>query len=424
MNPFRALASPAARPRRRLRSLAGCLAGVATMLAASLVAAAPGDSPAASEVPAPVVSRSAAADPRPPHPRTEQVEHVAPAPLLDAEGNVQSAGWARRAWMTYDRSRVPAALQGRVKEWEHYTIMSPAFTLGVTIAQLGPISFGSFEAIEYPDPATGEGGGIQPGGFFLVMGVKDKSIFPDHPHGDTTLESDSGRVTLGYADGKRKISFEFAAKENLPAIEGEIELVEAGESVAIARPFAEPNHFFYENKIFGMPASGSARVGAKEYVLPEGARAIFDWGRGVWPHEVTWFWGQASGVKNVPAGAGRDGAPRAVSMNLGHGYGDDSKGTCNAILVDGRIHKTDTVFLEYDPADRMKPWKIGSNDGRIELDFRPVFNQHAKQSIPIVGATELHKIHGRFSGRLVLDDGSAVEVKEMLGFMEHAEHLW
>ena len=63
------------------------------------------------------------------------MEFTSPAPLLDAEGKLSAWGWARRANMQYNRAAVPATRQARVKEWEHYTIMSPEFTVGVTIAR-------------------------------------------------------------------------------------------------------------------------------------------------------------------------------------------------------------------------------------------------------------------------------------------------
>lgn len=341
--------------------------------------------------------------------KTNQIEFTAPAPLLDESGNVKLWGWARRAQVTYNRDAIPAELRGRIKEWEHYTIMSPDFTLGLTMAQLGPMTFGSFEVIEYP-------AGVQPGGFFIKSGSKDVSAFPAHPYGNTTLTVQQNFVTFEFEGTTRKLSFNFTATAKTPAISGTIELRDdpKEDSIAITRPFAEPHHFFYENKIFGMAAKGSAKVGDKTYALPEGKSwAIFDWGRGVWPRECWWFWGQAAGMVG----------DKRVAFNLGHGYGDDAQGTCNAILIDGKLHKLDTVILDYDKEDRMKPWKLTSNDKRLALDFTPTYRQHVKQNIGLA-ATELNKIHGKFSGTLTLDDGSKIKVKDLFGFMEHADHVW
>ncbi|MBI1783565.1 DUF2804 domain-containing protein [Candidatus Sumerlaeota bacterium] len=342
-------------------------------------------------------------------PKTEQVEYTKPVSLLDSNGCLQSAGWARHAVMTYNREAIPPERRGRIKEWEHYTIMSPQFTIGLTMGQLGAINFGSFEVIEYP-------GGIKPGGLFVQTGTKDASIFPSNPYGKTVLGDGKNSMEFEFTGTERILSFSFAPTERTPAIRGKIALSDSqnNESVAIARPFAEEGHFFYENKIFGMPAKGSAEAGESVHQLPEGnSWAIYDWGRGIWPRECGWFWGQAAGL----AGGKR------VAFNLGHGYGDDSKGTCNAILFEGKLHKLDTVILNYDPQDQMQAWRLGSNDGRLTLDFHPIYHQQGKQNI-VIAATELHKVHGTFSGELILDDGTKIEVKDLLGFMEHAQHQW
>jgi hypothetical protein len=64
-----------------------------------------------------------------------------------------------------------------------------------------------------------------------------------------------------------------------------------------------------------------------------------------------------------------------------------------------------------------------SNDGRLALDFQPIYNQHSKQDVGFAKA-ELYKIHGRYSGTLVLDDGTKLEVRDLLGFAEHMEQRW
>jgi hypothetical protein len=353
-----------------------------------------------------IATNSAAAEPREP---SKQVEFSEQVPLLDAGGKLSGWGWARRANMQYDRSLIPAARQARVKEWEHYTVMSPQFTLGITLAQLGPLVLGSAELIDYREQTIATA-------TFMSAGKKDKSIFPADPYGTTRVERGKDFVSMEFEGDKRRIQCRFSKGPLSVPFEAELTLVDHrnGESVAIARPFEGEGQFFYENKIFGMPATGSATVNGQHYTLPAGdAWAIFDWGRGIWPAESKWFWGQAAGKVGE----------RQVAINLGWGYGDDSRGTCNAILVDGKLHKLDIVEATFDANDRMQPWRFTSNDGRLTLDFQPIYNQHSKQDVGFAKA-ELYKIHGRYSGTLVLDDGTKLEVKDLLGFAEHMEQRW
>ena len=84
-----------------------------------------------------------------PRSRTDQHEFTSSTPLLGSTGALEGWGWARRALLQYNRDAIPAARHARIKEWEHYTIMSPEFTVGVTIVQLGSIAAGSAELIDY-----------------------------------------------------------------------------------------------------------------------------------------------------------------------------------------------------------------------------------------------------------------------------------
>lgn len=341
--------------------------------------------------------------------RTDQREFTSAIPLLDADGSLAAWGWGRRAVFEYNREAIPAARHARIKEWEHFTIMSPEFTVGVTIVQLGPLVASSAEVIDYASQSIKSA-------MFLTPTPMEKSALPDDPYGATRFARGKDFVSLSYADKRREIAFQFAKSLLAAPMEGKIELQDdpAKESVAITRPFADEGHFFYENKIFGLPASGSVTLEGRTYTIPKGnAWAIFDWGRGIWPRDSQWFWGQAAGKVGE----------QWVAINLGDGYGDDAHGTCNAILVDGRLHKLNVVEAKFDPADRMQPWQFTSNDDRLNLSFRPIYNQHSKQDLGFAKA-ELFKIHGYYSGTLVLDDGTKLEVKDLLGFAEHMQQRW
>ena len=341
--------------------------------------------------------------------KAAQVEFTSPTPLLSSDGSLAAWGWSKHAMMTYNRDAIPAARLGRVKEWEHYTVMSPPFTVGVTIAQLGSLSFGSAEIIDYKENKQ------QSAMFFGPPLSKSKSIFTANSFGNSTIRSKENIVSFKFENNRRLLSFHIEKTATAPAFVGEIELVNnrSDDSIAIARPFAGPGQFFYENKIFGMPASGSIKVDDKEYALPKGnAFAIFDWGRGIWPRTSAWFWGQAAGTIEG----------HQVAINLGDVYGDDSRGTANAILLDGKLHKLHELACDYDPADQMKPWKFKSDDGRLSLTFTPIYHQEAKQEI-LLAATELHKIHGHYSGTLIVD-GKTITVKNLLGFAEHMSQRW
>ena len=54
-----------------------------------------------------------------------------------------------------------------------------------------------------------------------------------------------------------------------------------------------------------------------------------------------------------------------------------------------------------------------SSDSRFEMDFKPILDRAAKVSALVI-ETDQHQVFGHLSGRAVLDDGSALEAKDIL----------
>ena len=71
----------------------------------------------------------------------------------------------------------------------------------------------------------------------------------------------------------------------------------------------------------------------------------------------------------------------------------------------------------------MKPWTFSSSDGRFEMDFIPVLDRAAHTSALII-ETDQHQVFGRMSGTTVLDDGTKVEIKDVLCFAEKVHNRY
>ena len=63
----------------------------------------------------------------------EQHEITQAGPLLDDQGNLREAGYARRMLPVYDRNDVKGHAM-RIKEWDYYLVMNGQFALALTIA--------------------------------------------------------------------------------------------------------------------------------------------------------------------------------------------------------------------------------------------------------------------------------------------------
>ena len=57
------------------------------------------------------------------------------------------------------------------------------------------------------------------------------------------------------------------------------------------------------------------------------------------------------------------------------------------------------------------------------MDFVPVLDRASCTDIKLIKSDQ-HQVFGRFTGRAVLDDGRAIEVKDFPGFAEKVENKW
>lgn len=342
--------------------------------------------------------------------QTEITERI---PLLDGQGNLTRAGYAKRLLPVYDRSRVRGGLT-RLKEWDYYYVGGDKFGVALTIADnsymgLDSISFLSFE---------GEPWQIT------------KSPMRVFPMGRTGLPSTSAEgVTAssgkGYGlvfrveGGRRELTAHMDNFRDGQPIDIHVTLThEPEESMVICTPFDKPGHFYYNQKINCMRAAGTVRIGKERYLFePTDSFGVLDWGRGVWTYHNTWYWGSASGLA--------DGVD--FGFNIGYGFGDTSAASENMLFYRGRAHKLSQVQFHIPrkngKEDYLSPWSFTSDDGRFEMDFRPVLDRAARTSALVIKSDQ-HQVFGRFTGVAVLDDGTRVQVSDLMGFAEKVENRW
>ena len=195
---------------------------------------------------------------------------------------------------------------------------------------------------------------------------------------------------------------------------------EPQDSMVIATPFAEDKTaFYYNQKIVGMRAQGTVKIGGEEYVFdPQDSFGLLDWGRGVWTRDNTWYWGAGHGMV--------DG--HVVGFNIGYGFGDTSAASENMIFVDGIAHKFDKVTFNIPQTpdgkdDFLKPWTFTSSDGRFEMDFVPILDRAACTDLKVI-ISDQHQVFGKFTGKMILDDGSVIVLQDFLGFAEKVRNKW
>ncbi len=334
-------------------------------------------------------------------------------PLLDGEGNLTQAGFARRLLPVYDRKKVRGGLT-RLKEWDYYYIGNDRFGLALTIADnsymgLDSISFLSFEG--KPWEVTKSPMSALPMG---RTGLPSTSAA-----GITASSGKKHAILFQVGEGKRQLTAHMDGFKDGRPLDAQVTLTgEPEESMVICTPFEKKAHFYYNQKINCMRASGVVRIGEEEYrFTPEDSFAVLDWGRGVWTYHNTWYWGSASGLAE-----GAD-----FGFNIGYGFGDTSAATENMLFYRGRAHKLSQVNfgipMKDGREDYMKPWRFTSDDGRFEMGFVPVIDRASCTDVKLIKSDQ-HQVFGRFSGTVVLDGGDRLEVRDLFGFAEKVENKW
>ena len=342
-----------------------------------------------------------------------QYEITESIPLLDGQGNLTRAGYAKRLLPVYDRKKVRGGLT-RLKEWDYYYVGNERFGVALTIADnsymgLDSISFLSFE--DEPWEITKSPMSAFPMG--------RTGLPPTSASGITASSGKKHAILFQAADGKRQLTAHMDRFRGEEPIDVQLTLTnEPEESMVICTPFPKKGHFYYNQKITCMRAQGSVRIGDDlDLFRPDDSFAVLDWGRGVWTYHNTWYWGSASGLV--------DGAD--FGFNIGYGFGDTSAATENMLFYQGKAHKLSRVDFgiprKDGREDYLSPWRFTSDNGRFEMEFTPVLDRAACTDVKLIKSDQ-HQVFGRFRGTAVLDDGTALHVEDLMGFAEKVENKW
>ena len=329
-------------------------------------------------------------------------------PLLGADGKIAEPGWARRPVWEYDRSRITAPAF-RIKEWDYYLVMNEDYGAAFTLSDNGYIGLQSVSLLNFKE-------GWEHTETILTALPMGRMKMPASSEKGTVQYRDKRlRMEFRVEDGKRTISCDFKEFYMGKPFYCEIALDQPEmDSITMATPWAGRNAFYYNRKINCMPAEGYLSWDEKTYwFTPEKDYGTLDWGRGVWTYDNTWYWGSGNGtIGGKPFG-----------FNIGYGFGDTSAATENVIFYDGKAHKLDDVTFHIPEDDYMKPWKFTSSDGRFETEFQPLLDRAAKLSAAVV-ASDQHQVFGKMSGRVVLDDGRFIELKDFMCFAEKVHNRY
>lgn len=353
---------------------------------------------------------------------SKQKEYTESTPLLDADGTVLCAGYARHNVFEYNRDLVKPKLHR--KEWDFYQISDGNYMIQLSFAN---ITLGGYVSLAVVDLKAGKTLHNEMAPF---VGQSSKYALP--PKGDVPnkVAFKIGKADFEFVTTETKRTLRYETPTSMCRFEAD--MLPNHENITTVLPFeGHPDMYFMTTKQMCMPAEGIVKwtdKGSKDApgekhelkFTRETTFASLDWGRVCTPYKLVWYWGSGSTYLYD-----KDGGKHTFGFEITWGIGDERNATETMMFYDGKGHKFEAVDVETFPKpDRyMEPWKFISRDGRFNLTMTPFYDHHSDLNV-LVMRMHSHQVHGLFNGTVVLDDGTVLEIKDMYAFCEYVENRW
>jgi len=334
-------------------------------------------------------------------------------PLLDENGNLNEAGYAFSLVKQYDRKAIKG-LKSRIKEWDYYYIGDTKYGIALTIDDNSYMGLVSVSVMDYQNKSVITKSYMS----WLTFG---KTNFPSSSNnGDVSSISKNFSMEFLNNNGKRHLICKMKNVKNNMDFSCDIFLENSlDKSMVIATPFNKKGHFYYNQKINLLVASGYFNYGDIHYEFKkEETLGVLDWGRGVWTYSNTWYWSSLNAYT-------KDG--HRSGFNLGYGFGDTSKASENMFFFDDEAYKLEDVEFMIPKDEKGKrlfknDWKLISKNKDIDLAFHPIIDRYSNTNALIIQSNQ-HQVFGYFSGTIKIQD-KTYQLDNLLGFAEMVKNRW
>jgi hypothetical protein len=178
----------------------------------------------------------------------------------------------------------------------------------------------------------------------------------------------------------------------------------------------DPNRFTFTEKCAPLrPERLALRLDGAELPLDLGrAAALLDWTAGYFNRNTNWLWAALAGVL-------ADGTP--VGANFA-ALVNESFYPENAYWLGGERIRVAQVIFRYDTEDPgREPWRIFTEDGRVDLTFRATGERGERTRLPFL-KVNFRQFMGEYAGTLRDGKGGAVAVTGLRGLAEVHQSVW
>ncbi|MDO3722995.1 DUF2804 domain-containing protein [Marinobacter sp. chi1] len=299
-----------------------------------------------------------------------------------------------------DRPRSRWARRWRFNQFQFVSVMGADWVFGIAIVDLKLVANGFFYLYDFSTGTLHEQSFLAP----LARGVE---IDPLPERGAAIFANAKVNMSImPDVDGRH---IQVKAPGN---IQVDLTLRQDSDPLRLVSP-AGYNGWVFTRKSAGLAVDGEVRWGQEVWRTDEATRGSVDWSCGFMRRETAWNWACMAG--QLPDG-------RSIGLNLAAGVNETGV-TENALWLDGRCVKLGIACFDFDRYHPEQPWRVTTDDGRVDLTFQPGGVRKEKLNA-VVLASNFRQFIGTFEGQMTGDDGECIAIRGMRGLMEDHYARW
>ena len=294
----------------------------------------------------------------------------------------------------------------RLKEWQHFGIITPSHYFGVVIFDAKFMGASFFYSFDRRQKIRFE--------HSRQLAWRSAKVASQTYDGVCVFEAPGYRIRIENKldAGFHRLDIDIDGDKKRPAVKGEVTVYE---DLRVVEPMIQVSPItkarpFYTHKA-AVPAAGRICVGDEEIIFErDTAIALIDEQKTYYPYFSFWKWSTAAGFM-------ADG--RIMAFNLCQNMiADDEDNNENCFWIDGKIH-----FLKaarFDFGEIMKPWQIKTTDSALDLSFEPQ-GERSKKVTAAAGLilSDFHQPFGIYNGTFRDEQGVTHPIKDFFGLAEH-----
>lgn len=335
--------------------------------------------------------------------------------LLNEDGSLCQTGYSKKFLLEYNKDAVKKKF--KIKEWDYVYFGDESYGICLSISNLSYAAVLSASIVDFTRREYSVKNSIK-----LFPKIKpDLSVNPSNSF--SYYKTKNAEFKFEYKEGKKHLTGYFNNFFKLHTGNANLEFDilldnEPEDNMVKVTAFKKKYQFCYNNKISCMTAEGTATIHGRKYVFDkQNSFATLDWVRAILPYKTEWYWANMQCMNDR----------KMLGFSFVRGFGSYEQHTENMIFYQGKAHKIDAVKI-YNQRDGLRtnylrPWTFYSEDGRLELMFEPFVLRKNSFNLGLF-KHKTHKVFGEFTGKLILDDGKEIEIKDKLGFSKKFDNLW